>query len=166
VPGPFTTPVAISTPFEPNRNPIWNGVAGPSGITSQDVQGAIEEVKTFAENTSRFMVSPGFDGNATVGRYLEFSSNVDSNIAGFVTPRAAVIKELSLVVAANSTMTVQLRKWDGVTETVLTSISLAAARKSSVTGLSVSLAANDEIRAYVSAGSATRPIMNIFCVFT
>lgn len=166
MPGPFTTPVALSTPFEPNRNPIWNGSAGPSGITSQNVQDAIEEVKSFAESTSRFVVSPGFDGTASSGRYLEFSSNVDSNLSGFVMPRAGLIKELSLAVVSNATTTIEIRKWNGVTETVLTSISLAAQRKNKVTGLNVVLAADDELRVRVLSGSSSRPVMFIFLVFT
>jgi len=43
MPAPFTTPVAQSVPFEADRNPQVNGEAGPSQISSLNVQDAIEE---------------------------------------------------------------------------------------------------------------------------
>lgn len=137
---------AITTPFDNSTN----------GFTSTNVQAAIEEAKSAATSKARYVVSAGFDGTASTGRWLEFSSNVDSNISGFVVPRAAKIREVSIAVTANSTITVQIRKKDN---TVLTSISLAAARTGAVSGLSVSLALLDELMIYTSSGSAARPVV-------
>lgn len=166
MPGPFVTPVAQSVPFEPNRNPQYNGNPGPSGISSDNAQDAIEEVKGFAESIARFVISPGFDGTASSGRYLEFSSNVNSNNSGFVIPRAGAIKELSLAATSNATTVIEVRKWNGSVETVLTSISLTAQRTNYLTGLNVVLAAGDELRVRVLSGSSSRPVMFIFAVFT
>lgn len=166
MPGPFATPVALSVPFEPNRDPQYDGNPGPSGIFSSNVQDSIEEVKNFAESISRFVISSGFNGTASTGRYLDFSSNVGSNISGFVMPRDGFIKELSLAVALNATTTIQVIKWNGVSETVLTSISLVGARKNTVANLNIAVNSNDELRVKVSSGFSSRPIMFIFCVFS
>jgi len=129
-----------------------------NGFTSRSVQEAIEESKSTAEGKARYAVSCGFDGNSAVGRYLEFNSNVDSNVTGFIVPRASILREVSLGVSANSTVTFQILKWNGTTETLLTSISLAGTRKNTLTGLNISLAALDEIRVKDSSGSCARPI--------
>ena len=69
--GPFTSPVALSVPFEPNRDPQWNGNAGPSGIQSINVQDAIEEAKADALNADIILLLTHYGGNAIVGRYTE-----------------------------------------------------------------------------------------------
>jgi len=81
MPGPFSSPVAQSVPFEPNRNPQWGGNPGPSGITSIDVQSAIEEAKADALANARFLILPNYGGNAKTGRYFEIFPNQGSDIS-------------------------------------------------------------------------------------
>lgn len=129
-----------------------------NGFTSKSVQDAIEEAKNIAGNKIRYLTSCGFDGNATTGRYLEFSSNVDSNKSGFIVAIASVFKEISLSVESTSTVTFRVYTWNGTTETQIGIISLASARKGNVSGLSVSLSVLTEIRVKCTAGSCSRPI--------
>jgi hypothetical protein len=155
-PGPFTSPVALSVPFDNATN----------GFTSIEVQSAIEEARQNAEGRSRFMANCGFDGNSSVGRYLEYNSNVDSNISGLVLPRACHLWEISLVHTANSAVTYQVLSWNGVTETLITSISTTASqRKNYTTGLNIALAAGTELRVKDTAGSCTRPIVYKWFIF-
>lgn len=137
-----------------------------NGFVATNDQAAIEEAKNTATGRARFLGCCGFDGNASSGRYLEYNSNVDSNISGFVIPRAAKLKELSLVHTANSAVTFQILSWNGTTETLLTSINTTASeRKKSVTGLDIALTANIELRVKCSAGSCARPIVFQWYIF-
>lgn len=147
---------AVNVPFDNSTN----------GFISTEVQSAIEEARATAEGRARFMANCGFDGNAGVGRYLEFNSNVDSNIAGLVLPRAAHLWELALVHSANSAVTFQVLSWNGTTETLITSISTTAAqRKAAVTGLDIALASGVELRVKDSAGACSRPILYMWFIF-
>jgi hypothetical protein len=137
-----------------------------SGYTSTNAQDAIVESRNTAEGKSRFLACCGFDGNASNGRYLEFNSNVDSNQSGFVIPRAAVMHELSLVHTSNSAVNFNILNWNGTTETLLTSISTTASqRKATVTGLTISLAENSELRVKCTSGSSSRPIVFSWYLF-
>lgn len=78
MPAPLITQVALSTPFEPNRNPGFGGVA--SGLQSTDVQNAIEEAKADAIANDLFLILPRYGGNANTGRYLEFYAGISSDI--------------------------------------------------------------------------------------
>jgi hypothetical protein len=93
MPGPFTTPVAGSVPFEPNRNPGYGG--GPSGIESTDVQNAIEEVVGIVTSKARFAMV--FCHNSTVGNnnWLGFSELVPSNTTPLIIPVASQLKEIA-----------------------------------------------------------------------
>lgn len=72
--GPFTTPVARSTPFlsEPERN---------NGFVSKNVQEAIEEALALAISNDRYLVLADYNGNANTGRILEFYPGIDSDDA-------------------------------------------------------------------------------------
>lgn len=82
--GPFATPVAVSVPFEPNRNPGYGGVA--SDIESDNVQDAIEEAKKDALDNDRYILLSYYNGNAKTGRYLEFFPGIDSLRASIFLP--------------------------------------------------------------------------------
>lgn len=163
MPAPFTTPVALSTPFESNRNPIWNGAAGPSGITSQNCQDAIEEVKTFSENTSRFQATCAFDGTGSTGRWLAFTQNNPSDGNPMVMPKQGSITELSFSCVGNSTTTITVFK-----NAVTTGITISTAAQSSkfVTGLNITFVAGDKFSFQVTAGSSSRPTVFMFAKFT
>jgi len=140
--------IANQTPFDNSTN----------GFTSTDVQAAIEEAKNSAEGKARYCISCGFDGNSGVGRYLEYQSNVDSDMTGFIVPRNSILREISLGAISSSTVTFKIFLWDGTTETLLTSISLSSSRKATLIGLNISLNALDELRTYNSSGSCARPV--------
>lgn len=162
----YAIPVAEAVPFESNRtNSPWYA-PGSTGIVSTDVQSAIEEVKKkledFSVGNERFAISCGFDGTASSGRYLEFNSNVDSNLTGFVFPRAVVLHELAFGIVNNNSVTFTVYTWSGTAETVIATISSVSARKAAVTGLSVPLSALSEVRVKCTAGSGSRPVFNLW----
>lgn len=157
------TQTADATPFEPNR--VTTDFPSGTGIVSQDVQSAIEEIKLYASKVSRFCVASGFDGTASAVRYLEFITNVASNNTGFVVPRSAKIKEITLACQSNATTTAQVVSWNGTSETLLQSISLSASRKNSLINLDIPIAANTEIRTKITSGSCAKPMLYIFFVF-
>lgn len=101
MPGPFTTPVALSTPFQPNRNPGFGGL--PSDIQSTNVQDAIEEAKADALANDRFLVLPSYGGNANVGRYLEIWGGQASDTSPIFLTASARILSVTLQTTAAST---------------------------------------------------------------
>lgn len=90
------TQSAEDTPFEPNRNPQFNGNLGPSGITSLETQSAIEEVKNIVTGLARFAMV--FVANGTVGNlnWLGFNELVTSQTTPMIIPVACVLKELAM----------------------------------------------------------------------
>lgn len=130
-----------------------------NGFTSTDVQAAIEEAKATAEGKARFSISGGFDGNASVGRYLEFNSNVDSNQSGYVNANPSRLRELTCVCLASSTVTFTVAKVGGAD---LATCVITASRKGISTGLTVDLASLDELSVRVTSGSCSRPITWLF----
>jgi hypothetical protein len=105
MPAPFTTPVAISVPFEPNRDPAFGG--GPSGLQSTNVQDAIEEAKRDALNNDRFVAFPSYGGNSNVGRYLEVWPGQASDSSPIFFSVAARLLGVTLqTTAANATCNV------------------------------------------------------------
>lgn len=119
-----------------------------------------------ADSLSRFAASCGFDGTASNGRYLEFNSNVDSNLSGFILPRATVLKEIAFAIQTASAVTFNVYKFSGGVETSLTTISTIAGERTKVaTGLNLLYAAGDEIRVKCTAGSGARPVFTMFLVY-
>jgi hypothetical protein len=94
--GPFTSPVAIAIPFEPDRDPQYGGNVGPSGITSINVQDAIEEAKADALANDRFLVLPSYGGSANTGRYLEVWGGQASNVSPIFFSDASRILSVTL----------------------------------------------------------------------
>lgn len=141
----YPTNVARGTPFDPSG----------SILTSENVQDAIEETLTSA-GSSRFAVVFGYNGNAS-SRYLELFSSNPSDQTPFVVAEIAEIASLSISCKTNTTATVSIRK-NGVE---ITTISLTSAKVGSVSGLSISLVANDTLSAYVSIGSVNDPAVAV-----
>jgi hypothetical protein len=104
MPGPFTSPVALSVPFEPDRDPQWGGNPGPSGISSINVQDAIEEARADALANDRFLVLPSYGGNANTGRYLEVWGGQASNVSPiFFSVSARILSVTLQTTSAQST---------------------------------------------------------------
>jgi hypothetical protein len=163
MPGPFTSPVSLSTPFEPNRSPIWNGSAGPSGITSLNAQDAIEEVKTFAETVARFSLVCAFDGTGSTGRWLAWMQNNPSNNNPLHMPKNGVITELTFTSSSASTTTITLFK-----NAVSTGVTISTAAQSSQTVININypFVAGDDFSFQVTSGSSGRPTVVMFSRFT
>lgn len=140
--------IAKAIPFDNSTN----------GFTSTDTQAAVEEAKNAAANASRGPTVCGFDGTASATRYLEFFSNNPSNNNPFIVAEPAQLVAMSVSASTVSTGTITVYK-NGVS---VATISLAAARKNSASGLAINFTALDEISVAVTAGSITRPSFFMF----
>lgn len=140
--------VAKSIPFDNSSN----------GFTADEAQTAIEEAKLLAANASRGSTICGFDGTASVGRYLEFFSNNPSNNSPFIVSEPSQLIALSVSASSNSTGTITIYK-NGV---VLTTITLTASRKNRIKNLALNLTDLDELSASITSGSITRPTLFMF----
>lgn len=110
MPAPFTTPVAVSVPFEPNRNPQYGGNPGPSGLNSTDVQSAIEETKSFAANITRFTLTLLNNGTLSNGQRFTYSELLPNTQV--ILPRACVLKELTFAnSSANADWSFEVRRY-------------------------------------------------------
>lgn len=90
MPGPFTTPVALSTPFEPLRNPDSTGIQGL--ITMDNVQDAIEEAVQIAPGKqARFTIS--LLNNGTLGNGARFGYDSLLPNTPVIVPRKCRLKE-------------------------------------------------------------------------
>lgn len=127
-----------------------------------DVQTAIERLKQYAENVARFCVACGFDGTASTGRWLEFITNNPSNSTPFVIPKNAYLREITISCSSNSTSTTTIFKNSLATQ----SITLSNQRKKSETNLNISFNSLDEISVQVTSGSASKPMVFMFFVFS
>lgn len=160
MPAPFTTPVAQSIPFEPNRNPGYGGV--PSGIMSDNVQDAIEEAKQDALNNDRFLLMASYNGNANAGRYLEFFNNIDSLIAPILfTAESKVIDIVAATTAASATCTIQFVDVAPTTPIVLYTLTFSNQKRVIDDGLPESplftIPANTRLGIRIGTGSINRP---------
>lgn len=144
-----TTPVAKSVPFDNVTN----------GFTSTETQSAIEEAASTGASASRGPTIAAFDGTGSTGRWLEFYSNNPSNTNPFIVAETSELIAVSIVTsAASATGTVTIYK-NGVS---IQTISLAAQKKNSISGLLHSLANLDEISLRITSGSISRPQVYMF----
>ena len=150
------TQLALFTPFEANRvTALWP--AG-SGISSTDVQNAIEEAKSDALNNDRYPIPCSYGGNANAGRYLEIFPDLpsDANNAPFIAPDNSRIVAYSFGCVANSTGTIIIRNL--TTATNLVTITFTNQKRVTATGLTVGpINALDEIGIFVGSGSFNKP---------
>jgi hypothetical protein len=167
MPGPFTSPVALSVPFEPDRNPQYAGNAGPSGIASLNTQDAIEEAKAdaiaYADTVTRWQATCAFDGTGSTGRWLAWMQNNPSNNSPLVVPRNGSVTELGFSSTNLSTTTITLFK--NAVSTGIT-ISTSAQNSQTLTGLNVTFVAGDKLSFRVTAGSSGRPTIFMFAKFS
>lgn len=146
----FTTEVPLDAP-----NVFFNA----SGFVADNISDAIVEAKATAAAASRYVINAAFDGSAGSGRWLEFAANVPSNTSPFIVPETSILVALSLVGAsATQTATATVFKNGAVVQTV----ALIAAKKNRVTGLNITLAPLDELSIQVTAGTVSKPLINLF----
>lgn len=164
MPAPFTTPVAISVPFEPNRNPQWNNTVGPSGIQSVNVQDAIEEAKADALANDRYLVLGHYGGNSNVGRYLEWYPNEASDVSPiFLIAGSNILNVTCQTTAANATCTVGVFDLNVSSVTPIYSFSMVAQKRVSFIGAPTlaTFAAGALVAVRITAGSINSPEMQL-----
>lgn len=161
MPGPFTSPVALSTPFEPNRNPQYGGNVGPSGITSENVQDAIEEAKADALANDRFLVLGFYGGNANTGRYLEFFAGSASDVSPiFVAVTSRLLTVTFQTTSASATATLGFFDLNVSSVTPVYSLALVAGKRVSATGVPLAtFLPNALIAVSVTSGSLNTPTL-------
>lgn len=153
------TQSASDTPFEPNRNPGFGGV--PSEISSNNVQDAIEEAKLDALNNDRFILLCSYNGNANVGRYLEFFPNIDSLTAPIFL--AASSRCLSLVIASSALHTASIGFFDLNISTVTPIYTASYVNQQRVVFIGspssplFNVSANAQLAVRITANSVNRP---------
>lgn len=159
--GPFTSPVAQSTPFEPNRNPQWGGNIGPSGLVSLETQSAIEEVFSKAISNDRFVLLASYGGNAITGRYLELFPNESSFSSPLYLQVAARLLSVTFQTSAASATAI-LSFFDlNVSDIVpIYSLSLVAGKRITANGMPLATFSPESLVAIrVTAGSINTPTL-------
>ena len=151
MPGPFTSPVAFSVPFDNAAN----------GFVAQDVQTAIEEAKGAAFENDRYPMLATYTGNANVGRYLETFPSLAMNNAPFIFPENSKIVTVSLGSVAATTGTVGFFKLTDLV-TPVASFSLTAQSRALFTLQNVPFNALEELAIRVTAGSFNKPFLHIW----
>lgn len=129
-------------------------------FSADNVQAAIEEVKQANENIARFLVTAGFDGNASTGRWLEMTKSVPSNNTPFVFPKNAYLTEFSYACTSSTTVTF------GVYINAVKVLNLVmTASKTGATVQQVTVNLLDTMSWKVESGSCSRPIVATFARF-
>ena len=157
------TQEALDTPFEPNRNPQYDGNVGPSGISSKTVQDAIEEAKADALANDRFLVIGHYGGNANVGRYLEFFPNTGSDVGPIYLISANSILSVTMqTTSATATCTVGFFDLNVSSITPVYSISFAGVKRVSAVGSPLAtILAGALLACRITAGSINTPILQL-----
>jgi hypothetical protein len=147
MPAPFTTPVARSTPYDPTTVPSY--------ITATNVQDAIDQIATNAQVSASPSMSWGKAGQANSNTWLE-NESVASNVVGRViflySPKLAHLYAASQNL---DTYSLEIYEHDGVTYTLLTTVSVVAARSASFDfSPTIDLTRLKQLAVKISAGSA------------
>lgn len=161
MPGPFTSPVALAVPFEPDRDPQWGGNPGPSGIQSINVQDAIEEAKADALANDRYLILAHYGGNASTGRYLECFPQEGSDTSPiYITVVSRLLSVTYQTTAASATCTIGFFDLNVSSVTPVYSLSLSAAKRVSALGNPLAtFSVNALIAIRVTAGSLNSPTL-------
>lgn len=155
MPGPFTTPVAPSVPFDSS---IADPPASPA-FSSDNVLDAIIEARNFAPGTaSRFAVVMGRNGNVS-NKWLQMFDSIDSNVTPFVAAETAQVIALSVAVNGNTTCRFGVYK-NGVQFDDLTLDEESTNFKLLVTP--ESLVGGDELSVKLQNKNASDPVFSIF----
>lgn len=120
-------------------------------------------VATSTETTAandRYCAICNYNGNAGIGKYLEFYAGQSSDTSPFPIPEPTFIKSLMLGVVAASTGTISLYRQTDIVNPILT-ISLAAASYIR-TNHALLLAADEKLVAKVTSGSFNKPALTVF----
>jgi len=140
----YPTNIAGGTPFDNDFN----------GLTSDNVQDAIEEIDAKITGKPRFIMNFGYNGNAS-NKWLEINHSIPSNTSPYVAAEDSKIKAISISVRTSTTATASIYL-NGV---VVTTISLTSSQTNFAAGLSIVVLQGDEISVKITSGSASEPIV-------
>ena len=157
-------PVAISIPFEPNRNPQYAGNLGPSEITSENVQSAIEEAKNLAVSANRFLILAHFGGNAGTGRHLELFPQEGSDTSPlFLATTAKLLSVTYQTSSVSATATISFFDLNVSAIIPIYSLAIVVAKRITATGTFFvplgTFAADAKLAIRVTAGSINSPTL-------
>jgi len=143
------TPIAEQVPFDNSTN----------GFVSEDVQAAIEEIANEVDTSA----SPGFtwgsSGNVTANSWL-LNDTVPSNKAGraiFLT--TATLEYVFVRCELASTFNIEVYEHDGTTFTLITTVSIIAARAGDFPIASLPVTTGKELSMKLVSGSAKNPVV-------
>lgn len=141
--------IAKSVPFDNATN----------GFVSTDVQAAIEEVSNKVDTSA----SPGFtwgsSGNVTSGTWL-LNDTVPSNKSGraiFLT--GATLEHIFVRCELAATFDIKIYEHNGATYTLITTVSIVAARAGDFAIASLPLTTGKELAMQLANGSAKNPVV-------
>lgn len=161
MPAPFTTPVALSVPFIPNRTSAASGNI-PSGIMSINVQDAIEEGLVTALNNDRYPFIASYNGAAGNGKYLEVYPGNDSASAPFQVPDESIIKTISYLATANSTGVFGFYDIKTSPSVLLFQLSVSGSKDVTWLDMNYVITPDTHIAIKVDSGSFNKPALTIW----
>jgi hypothetical protein len=145
---------AIQTPFEPGRNPDFNGSVSP--FTATDVQNAIEESYYNAPgNAARSAVTFGAAGNSN-NKYLEFFRSVPSNSTPHVIPRDADLTDITCATSDSSTNQFEIRINGSIVFT------LNKTGITEIASMNISVLQEDTLSLRIANGAGKDPVCTVF----
>ncbi len=100
----------------------------------------------------------GKNGNAGVGKWLDYHHNISSADVPFSVPKAIELKAIAADIRVSSTVTFTVFKNGSSLET----LTITSSMKDKKIGLTHSLAVGDFISVKVTSGSASRPLFHLF----
>ena len=132
-----------------------------SGLLSEDVKSALDEIHEEAQNASRAYTLAQYNGNANTGRYLEFFSGISSNDAPLYTPgNAEVITIVAATTSNNSTCTIGFydKTGPGPSGTLLYTLTFSNQKRVITTSsLLFTIPATGELTIKITSGSISKP---------
>lgn len=123
----------------------------------QEGPGATDWVIFSGDPGNSYAIKFGSNSNSGTGKWLEIHRNITSNDVPFVVPLARTLKEITATISSSGTVTFGIYKNGSQIDTIV----LSAQTKNVKTGLSHSLAANDELSIKVNSGSASDPVLHL-----
>jgi len=100
----------------------------------------------------------GYNGNAGVGRHLQYQHNIGSNQAPLVIHGSKTLEAITIKTDQNETASFEIKKNGSVIHT----FTITAADKKVETGIAETLVQGDEISVRLSSGSFQDPILTMW----
>jgi hypothetical protein len=152
IPPFIRTQEAGDTPFDNSTNGF--------PVDADNAQTAIEYSKNLAVAQGA-CITFGYNGNAGVGKELEWLPAVSSFLAPFISPTIANINYLCFSCSTTSTVTIGLYKDVFTTPILLDSLVVTSSQKE-VKTVNLDISALDELGVRIISGSASKPVFFMF----